>query len=226
MEALKKNGIEKDTWIIFTSDNGSSPHAGFEELAKLGHNPNYVFRGHKADIFEGGHRIPFITRWPAGIQAGTECANTVCLTDLMATAAQIVGQTLPDNAAEDSVSMLPYLFGTATGSSREATVHHSVNGSFSIRQNNWKLVLCPGSGGWSAPKPNSKETKQLPPVQLYDLNSDIGETINLQEQYPDLVKRLTALLQDYIDRGRSTPGTPQKNNGPIRIFRNAQPKKP
>ena len=217
MKALKRNGLEENTLIIFTSDNGCSNKADFEELAQFDHDPSYVFRGHKADIFEGGHRIPFITRWPARIAAGAECADTICLTDLMATAAEITGDILPDNAAEDSVSFLPNLLGTATAPVREATVHHSINGSFSIRQGKWKLELCPGSGGWSDPKPKSKAAKQLPAVQLYDLSSDVGETTNLQAKHPDVVKRLTALLQDYVDRGRSTPGTPQKNNGQVNI---------
>lgn len=219
MKALKDNGVEKNTLIIFTSDNGCSPMADFKELAQFEHDPSYVFRGHKADIFEGGHRIPFITRWPARVQAGTECADTICLTDLMATAAEITGYTLPDNAGEDSVSILPDLLGMASGPVREATVHHSINGSFSIRQGKWKLELCPGSGGWSPPRPDSEEAKQLPALQLYDLSTDIGETTNVQDKHPDVVKRLTALLRDYVDRGRSTPGAPQQNNGQVTIFR-------
>ncbi len=217
MKALERNGIEKDTLVIFTSDNGCSPMADFEELAQFNHDPSYVFRGHKADIFEGGHRVPFITRWPSRIQAGSVCEDTICLTDLMATAAEITGYTLPDNAAEDSVSMLPNLLGTATKPLREATVHHSVNGSFSIRQGQWKLELCLGSGGWSEPRPGNKKHEELPAIQLYDLGKDIGETTNIQDKHPDVVKQLTALLQDYIDRGRSTPGAPQKNNGKVKI---------
>jgi arylsulfatase A-like enzyme len=200
MKALKENGMEKDTLVIFTSDNGCSPKADFKELAKFDHDPSYIFRGMKADIFEGGHRIPFITRWPGPVKAGSECNDTICLTDLMATTAEITGYKLPDNAGEDSVSILPDLLGTATEPVREATVHHSINGSFSIRQSKWKLELCPGSGGWSPPKPDSKEAKQLPPIQLYDLSTDTGETTNVQDQHPDIVKRLTALLQDYVDR--------------------------
>jgi len=205
MKALKRHGLEENTLIIFTSDNGCSPKADFAELETFDHDPSYIFRGHKADIFEGGHHIPFITRWPARIQGGSTCADTICLTDLMATAADITGYTLPNNAGEDSVSFLPDLLGTATAPVREATVHHSINGSFSIRQGKWKLELCPGSGGWSDPKPGSAQAKQLPAIQLYDLSSDIGETTNVQDRHPDVVKRLTALLQEYKDSGRSTP---------------------
>jgi arylsulfatase A-like enzyme len=138
------------------------------------------------------------------VKAGSVCDDTTCLTDLMATAAAITDFTMPAKGGEDSVSMLPNLLGTATGPVREATVHHSINGSFSIRQGKWKLELCPDSGGWSTPKPNSKEAKELPPIQLYDLSQDIGETINLQDQYPEVVEHLKGVLQKYIDSGRST----------------------
>jgi arylsulfatase A-like enzyme len=218
MNALKRSGIEKETLVIFTSDNGCAPAADFEELERLGHDPSYVFRGYKTDIFEGGHRMPYITRWPSHIRPGRVCDDTICLTDLMATAADIVGITLPDNAGEDSVSILPDMLGTAAGPLRQATVHHSVNGSFSIRQGRWKLVLCSGSGGWSPPKPNSREARQLPPVQLYDLSRDIAETTNVQDKYPEVVKELTALLESYVRNGRSTPGVPQKNNGKVNLY--------
>lgn len=218
MDALHRNGLEGNTLFIFTNDNGCSPNADFEYLAQLGHNPNYVFRGHKADIYEGGHRVPLIVRWPGRVKTGSVCDDTTCLTDLMATAAEITGYTLPDDAGEDSVSMLPNLLGSATGPVREATVHHSVNGSFSIRQGKWKLILCSGSGGWSPPRPGSEEARQLPPVQLYDLIADIGETKNVQGQFPEVVKRLTDLLQNYVDRGRSTPGATQKNDGVVTIL--------
>ncbi|NOZ55284.1 MAG: arylsulfatase [Calditrichaeota bacterium] len=218
LDALKRAGLEENTIVIFTSDNGCSPRADFKELARYGHHPSYVFRGHKADIFEGGHRIPFIVRWPAKVKPGSTCDDVVCLTDLMATMAEITHYKLPDNAGEDSVSILPDLLGTATKPVREAIVHHSVNGSFSIRQGKWKLELCPGSGGWSDPRPVVAVMSDLPPVQLYDLTQDISERRNLQAEYPDVVKRLTALMQSYADRGRSTPGKPQKNDTPVDIF--------
>ncbi|MEN6309579.1 MAG: arylsulfatase [Anaerohalosphaeraceae bacterium] len=217
-EALKRNGIEKDTLVIFTSDNGCAPAADFDELAQLQHDPSSIFRGQKADIFEGGHRIPYIVRWPDHIAAGRVCHETICLTDLMATAAEIVGVKLPDNAGQDSVSCLPYLLGTASEPLREATVHHSINGSFSIRQGKWKLILCSDSGGWSDPRPDSEAAKHLPRAQLYDLSTDSAETINVQDKHPEIVQQLTALLESYVKRGRSTPGLPQKNNGRIDIF--------
>lgn len=215
--ALERNGQLDNTLIIFTSDNGCSPQADYPVLEEKGHDPSYVFRGHKADIFEGGHRIPFLVRWPGRVPAGSESDQTICLTDLLATAAAIVGADVPDNAGEDSVSILPALLGKADAPLREATVHHSINGSFAIRRGNWKLALCPGSGGWSAPRPGRDDESGLPSVQLFDLSKDIGETTNLQDQHPELVKELTALLQGYLDTGRSTPGAPQKNDRDINI---------
>jgi arylsulfatase A-like enzyme len=96
---------------------------------------------------------------------------------------------------------------------REATVHHSIDGSFAIRQGRWKLELCPGSGGWSLPRPGA-ECEGLPPVQLYDMSADVGERRNVQEQHPEVVAHLTALLTRYVREGRSTPGAPQSNTGP------------
>jgi len=219
LDALDRHGLADNTLVIMTSDNGCSPAANFPQLLAKGHNPSYVFRGHKADIFEGGHRIPFIARWPGHVKPGSTCDQTICLTDLMATAAAIVGAKLPDNAGEDSVSILPALTGSAAGPLREATVHHSINGSFSIRQDKWKLELCAGSGGWSEPKPGSSQECDLPDVQLYDLSTDISERRNLQAEHPDVTARLTALLKGYVDNGRSTPGAAQKNDREISITR-------
>lgn len=219
LKALKQKGFEDNTLVILTSDNGATPGADFAHLNKLGHDPSYVFRGYKADIFEGGHRIPFITKWPGKIKPGSISDETICLTDLMATAAEIVEYKLPDNAGEDSVSILPALLSKKYKKPlREATVHHSINGSFSIRKGKWKLQLCPGSGGWSYPRPQTPEAKALPAVQLYNLKKDIDETTNLQHKYPKKVKELTDLLQSYVDRGRSTYGKKQANDGqtPIR----------
>jgi hypothetical protein len=135
----------------------------------------------------------------------------------MATCADILGTTLPDSAGEDSVSLLPALLGTATGPLREATVHHSINGSFAIRRGTWKLELCPDSGGWSEPRPGKADVSKLPAVQLYDLALDGGERKNVETDHPAEVERLTRLLQSYVDRGRSTPGAPQKNDTSVAI---------
>lgn len=215
MEALERKGLTENTLLIVTSDNGATPGADFGYLAERGHDPSYVFRGHKADIFEGGHRVAFMARWPHTIPAGTTCPQTICHTDLLATVADILQQKLPPNAGEDSVSILPLLQQATTEPVRQATVHHSINGSFAIRQDQWKLILCPGSGGWSEPRPGKTKTKNLPPRQLYNVNTDVGEESNVQDKYPKVVQRMLALMQTYIDAGRSTPGPSQSNDVPI-----------
>ncbi len=213
LEELEKRNLSENTIVIFTSDNGCSPQADFDELHRLGHRPSYVFRGHKADIYEGGHRVPLLVRWPERIRAGSVTDETVCLIDFFATCAEILGVTIPHDAAEDSVSNLGLWEGKQLDRSlREATVHHSIDGSFAIRAGRWKLEMCAGSGGWSYPQPGA-ESDGLPPIQLYDLEADISERRNLQAEHPEIVKRLEDLLTAYIKNGRSTPGPAAKNTG-------------
>ena len=212
VEAVKQQGIEENTMVIFTSDNGCSPRAKFEELEEKGHFPSYHFRGHKADIYEGGHRVPFIVKWPKKIEKGSQSAATICTTDFFATCAAITRQVFPDNTGEDSYSLLPLLL-QETGYQRPATVHHSINGSFSIREQEWKLILGPGSCGWSYPRPNHPQIDTFPSFQLYNLANDVQETNNLIKKEPEIAQRLKKLLTEYIELGRSTPGEPQKNDG-------------
>ena len=221
LAALDGLGLASDTLVIFASDNGCSPEAKFGELAAKGHRPSGPFRGAKADIFDGGHHVPFLARWPGHVAAGAISHELICLNDYFATVAEILGVRLPDTAAEDSVSFLPALEGRSVKPLREALVHHSINGSFSIRQGVWKLELCPDSGGWSAPTPGSPAAKGLPAVQLYDLARDVGETNNVAVAHPEVVGRLTQLLQKYVAEGRSTPGAKQTNTVPIQIQRPA-----
>ena len=208
---LDRQGIADNTLVVLTSDNGCSPQADFPELLSKGHNPSHLFRGHKADIFEGGHHIPFIVRWPAMVKPGTKSDQLLCLTDLMATCADILKVALPANAGEDSVSFLSALIGQDKGSLREALVHHSVNGTFAIRQGNMKLLMCKDSGGWSDPRPGTVKPG-MPELQLFDLSNDIGERINLHDKQSETVKNLTNLLEKYIADGRSTKGEVQKND--------------
>ena len=219
MKALDKHQLTRNTLVIFTADNGCSPQARFDQLHAKGHHPSYRFRGHKADIFEGGHRVPFIARWPSKIKSQSRSDQLICLTDLMATCGDLVQSKLPADAGVDSVSILPALLGTDTKPLREAVVHHSIRGAFSIRKGDWKLELCPGSGGWSAPRPGRGNLAKLPAYQLYNLKENIGETVNLQAKHPQVVKELTTLLQSYVDRGRSTPGASQANHGTINIYK-------
>jgi arylsulfatase A len=210
METLEKSGVAENTLFIFTSDNGCSPRADFEELDKVGHKPGGIYRGNKADIYEAGHHVPFIAHWPKGFAGGGQSDATICLTDLFATLADITGSKIPENAAEDSVSFLPILNGS-NKPVREATVHHSINGSFAIRKGDWKLALCPGSGGWSYPRPSETKSLNLPPIQLFNLRKDPSETANVYSSNPDKVRELYQLLASYVENGRSTPGPKQTN---------------
>jgi arylsulfatase A-like enzyme len=219
LKALEAGGLAKSTLVIFTSDNGCSPAANFAELARKGHHPSYHFRGHKADVYDGGHRIPFLVRWPGKVRPRSTCDRLTCLTDLLATCADVLGARLPDGAGEDSVSILPALLGKDKRPPRESAIHHSVDGSFAIRQGRWKLALCPGSGGWSRPRPGRDDTSKLPLIQLYDLSKDAGEKANLQADHPDVVARLTKLLEKQVADGRSTPGARQKNAVAVDVWR-------
>jgi arylsulfatase A-like enzyme len=210
MAATEQAGIAQDTLIIVTSDNGCSPQANFPLHLEKGHNPSYNMRGHKADIYDGGHRVPFLVRWPAQVKGGQKTAQLTCLTDFMATAADILGQKLPDNAAEDSFSFLPALTGRKSEAARPNIIHHSINGSFAIREGSMKLELCADSGGWSDPRPG-QAPKGSPASQLYDLSSDIAEQDNLLAAKPEAAAKLEALLESQIAAGRSTPGAAQKN---------------
>ncbi len=219
MGALKEAGLEDDTLIIFSSDNGCSPQAGTPKLEAQGHFASAQYRGYKSDIWDGGHRVPFLVRWPGKVKAGTECDKLICLTDIMATCADILSVKLPDNAGEDSVSILPALLGREQVPLREAVVHHSISGQFAVRQSSWKLELCPGSGGWSKPGDNEARKQGLPAIQLYDLKSDIAETRNVQAENPEVVARLTRLLEDQVANGRSTPGAKQTNDAKVQIIK-------
>ncbi len=220
LKALDRLDLAENTLIIFSSDNGcSSLPANFGQLAQHGHHPSGQFRGAKADIWDGGHRMPFLVRWPGHIAAGSKYAETVSLTDFMATVADLTGAKLADNAAPDSVSILPALLGKTDKPLRDYTVYHSYHGNFAIQQGKWKLDLCPGSGGWSHPNDREALKKELPPVQLYDMSADIAEKKNLQAEHPEIVERLTKLLEKCVADGRSTPGPLLKNDGAVDIWK-------
>ena len=213
MKTLEEQGIAENTILVFTSDNGCSNQADFDQLATKGHDPSYVFRGHKADIFEGGHRVPFIVRWPEKVQSG-KSDQLLCTTDFFATVADVLNIKLADNMAEDSYSFLPALKLKSNSTVRESIVHHSINGSFAYRKADYKAIFCPGSGGWSDPRPHSKGIDTLPQFQLYNLSTDIGEQNNLQGQQPEILEQYRKDLDQIVENGRSTPGANQKNDAP------------
>lgn len=197
-KALDRLGVTDDTLLIFTSDNG--PHPGTN-----GHRSEGSLRGLKSQIWEGGHRVPFVAQWPKRIPAGTVSDEPICLTDMLATFAALTGAALPEDAGPDSYDILPALLGRAGAAPiREALVSHSQNGTFAIRQGAWKLILDnKTSGGWMTPagKPPAPGT----PGQLYNLAEDPQERNDLWEQKPEIVARLTALLERYKQDGRSAP---------------------
>lgn len=212
MKALEQKGIADNTILVFTSDNGCSNQADFKQLASKDHDPSYVFRGHKADIFEGGHRVPYIIRWPKKVQSG-KSNQLVCTTDFFTTISDALNIKVEDNVAEDSYSFLSAMGMESNLPKRESMVHHSINGSFAYRKGDYKAIFCPGSGGWSTPKPNSEEAKGLPQFQLYNLKSDIGEENNLQAVQPELLEQYRNDLSKIVSDGRSTKGTIQNNDG-------------
>ena len=213
MRALRKTKQYENTVVFFTCDNGTSPKANFEQLEAGGIRLNENWRGYKADAYEGGHRVPFVVRWPGEIEAGSESAEIITTADIMSTCAGIVGHHLPEDAAEDSVSLLPILRGEEPSAPlHDVIVNHSVSGHFAIRKGQWKLLFCQGSGGWSAPREAVAKKQELPAVQLYNLFDDPKETNNVQADYPEIVQQLTADLKNVVQRGRSTPGAIQPNH--------------
>ncbi len=213
LDALDRNDLTKNTLVIFSTDNGCSKAAGIPNLQQQGHFPSAHLRGSKADIWDGGHRVPFIVRWPGKVAAGSTNAQTICLIDLFATCAELTGQKLPAASAEDSVSFLPALHGKPIASTRAGIIHHSFSGHFAYRLGKWKLNLAKASGGWSSPTEN-QAPKGSTKGQLYDMDADPGETTNLFESKPEVVEKLLAQLKKDIARGRSTTGPDSKNDVP------------
>jgi arylsulfatase A len=217
LAVVKEAGIDDNTLVLFTSDNGCSPEANFPLLESKGHDPSGRYRGHKADIYEGGHRVPLIVRWPGKIAGGRQTDALACLTDVYATLEAITGQKRQNAGGEDGYSLLPVFHGKST-SERDTLISHSIGGSFAIRQGSWKLCLCGGSGGWSAPRENEAKKQGLPTMQLYNLAEDPAETKNLLANEPEKVNTLLLLLNDQVRNGRCTPGEPLKNDRDVKFL--------
>jgi arylsulfatase A-like enzyme len=217
MKSLEKHGVADNTLVIFTSDNGCAPYIGVEEMEKQGHYPSYIYRGYKSDAWDGGHRMPFIAKWKGVIKPGSTSDKLICLTDIFRTCADILETELPPEVAVDSVSILP-LFQGHEKEIRKHVVHHSIQGKFAIRDKDWKLLLCPGSGGWSL---NDKEafTNGMPVVQLYNMKDDPEEKNNVYTQYPEQVRKMISMLEKTVTDGRSTPGPLQQNETEIDIWK-------
>lgn len=202
LDALDQKGLSKNTLVIFTSDNGADWK--LEDLARFAHRANADWKGEKADIWEGGHRIPFLVRWPGRVRAGAVSNELGCLSDFMATVAAITGTTLPNDAAEDSYNLLPAYLQKNTQPIRPDIIHHSVAGVFSLRRGNWKLEEGLGSGGFSPPA-TVEPAPGGPKGQLYDLAKDPAELNNLYQKRPDIVDSLATLLQKYKTQGHTRP---------------------
>ena len=212
MRAVDDAGVRDRTVVIFTSDNGSfmyrldgvdqpdhTDDPTVQAYRSLNHTSNAVYRGTKADIWEGGHRVPFFVRWPGTVKPGSIQNATVCLTDVFATLAAIIGEDLPENAAEDSFDMLPLMRGGQWRRPRAPVIHHSSGGMFAIRDGRWKLVVGNGSGGRE--KPSGKPFER--PYQLYDLEADPSERRNLYDRRATVALRLERSLERIRMRGRS-----------------------
>jgi arylsulfatase A-like enzyme len=221
LKALKQAGVADDTLVIFTSDNGTSAGAAHvDQLEEQGHHSSAMLRGYKSDIWDGGHRVPFVARWPGVIEPGTRCDELISLNDVMATAADILDLSLAEDTAVDSVSILPLLRG-GDEPVRTSVIHHSIRGRFAIRKGDWKLALCAGSGGWTLNDGRARR-RGLPQVQLYDMGEDIGERDNLFDQRPQLVRELVDMLRRDVTAGRTTPGPEQSNAKRVDIWKGAK----
>ncbi|MGJ7033293.1 sulfatase family protein [Niabella hirudinis] len=215
VNTLKKQGLYENTLIIFTSDNGFAPYVDVRFMEDHGHYPSYIYRGYKADSWEGGHRVPLVVQWPGRIAPHTITNELVSLADWFATVSSIVHTAVPDNAAEDSYNLSPLLLGkNGPRPLREAIVYHSAKGEFAIQKGSWKLILCDEktAGGSWVPDKRYDSLQSKTPFLLYDLETDPGETNNLYSRHPHKVKDLKALLTRYITEGRSTPGAIQQND--------------
>jgi arylsulfatase A-like enzyme len=215
VKSLKEKGLYDNTLLIFTSDNGSFANMPMYGVTEFNHKVNKNLKGGKTDIWEGGHRVPFIATWPKAVKSHQVYRGAVSTTDVFATVADVLNVKYPDSAGEDSWSFLPALKGVSADKFKgQARIFHSINGTFAIRKGKWKLVTGKGSGG------RGKGVKTSLPGQLYDLENDLEEKNNLFASYPEVVKNLAKELETIVKNGRTTPGKKQRNVGKVRCMSN------
>ncbi len=206
LDTLDRLELSGNTIVFFSSDNGAVSR-GYRpvDFVKYGtHRANGLWRGQKTEIYEGGHRVPLLVRWPGHVTAGSTSSQLVALTDMLATAAELLGDTLPAGAGEDSFSFLPALRDRpACGPVRHTIVNDSYTGEMAIREGAWKLIQAPHGGGIG--KLKGKHASDLPPVQLFNLEKDPTESENLYATHPDTVARLERILTRLRESGRSRP---------------------
>ena len=212
LQTLKELHIEDRTLVIFTSDNGPEVTSVVHMRKDHQHDGARPWRGMKRDNWEGGHRVPLIIKWPGKITADRTTSQTICLTDIMATLGALTDASLPNNAAEDSYNFLPVLLGSQSEKRliRPYTLHQTISLAIAIRQGKWKYLDHRGSGGNNYNRGDLRAfqlEERLPNAagQLYDLESDPGETRNLYDDHPKVVKRLKSLLTKSQTTGRSAP---------------------
>ena len=226
--ALRRTGLAANTLVIFTSDNGPEcveiDPGAYQRIRDFGHRSMDGLRGVKRDTWEGGHRVPFLARWPGHIPAGAVSQETICHVDFLATCASLLGAKLPPKAGEDSYNILPVLLGQKRGGPvREATVLHGGDGKFAIRQGDWVLIDAPtgdGNGQSGEPawfKQERGYTSNPFPGELYNLQDDLPQRRNRYGEKPLIIERLKALLEKYKADGRSTPGPPQRNDPAVNL---------
>jgi arylsulfatase A-like enzyme len=212
MKALEKNGFAENTLVMFSSDNGPETTSVIYMRKDYQHDGARPWRGMKRDQWEGGHRVPFIARWPGKIKAGATSDQTLSMTDVMATCVAAAGAELPNDAAEDSYNILPILLGKQDKDKpvRRYTLHQTIKLELAIRRGQWKYLDHKGSGGNSYDRPMLKpfalpDTAPDAPGQLYNLKDDPGESTNLYYKHPQIVKELKTQLDIYRRSGRSAP---------------------
>mgnify|MGYP006285954841 CR=1 FL=1 len=209
IKELESRGLTENTLIIMTSDNGADWRPG--DIEKHGHKANYIFKGRKADIYEAGHRVPFIARWDGVIPKDSKTDETMCTTDLMATLAGMLDVPIPDGAGEDSYNLWPAFTGESYDKPiRNATIHHSLEGYFAIRKGKWKYTPHRGSGGFTKPVHIEPDPGEAPGT-LYNLQEDPREQNNLYKEKPEMVDKLSKELEKIKQQGYSRPGYQSKN---------------
>ncbi len=210
IQAVDDAGIAENTIVIFTADNGHSHYTGWEELVAAGHRPSGPFRGHKGDIWEGGHRVPLLVRWTGRVAAGATSGQLVSLTDIFATSLDLIGADLPAVSAEDSMSFLPAMLGMQSERTRTSLVSHSNRGEFAYRDGPWKLV-------YRRSDPSLEKSRGKPTIaELYNLDSDIAEERDLAGEEPETVGELKRRFDALIARGASRPGIESSNDTAVR----------
>jgi arylsulfatase A len=208
LNALRESGLDSNTIVIFSADNGPENYA-YARDEKFDHWSAYPLRGLKRDIYEGGHRVPTMIKWPGVTKPGAVTDALFAQIDLMATFANYLGQELPKNSAEDSHDFLPYLKGESKALPRTTMVHNTFKDQYAIRDGDWVLIDAK-TGVARQPSAEWLKKHDVPAynnqaVGLYNIREDIGQKYNLAEKHPEKVKELQALLKKIRDQGYSAP---------------------